>query len=198
MSTANPYHGTANWVEKDLPEFHHMKAYILPGTFFADTVQLFASCGFQRAATIDEADVVVFIGGADVDPSLYGQKALPTTYTAVNRDKVEILAYEQALAKNKFMFGICRGAQFLHVMNGGELWQDVNRHAGPDHWIVDLDDDFRILSNSLHHQMIKASDDLQIIAVTEEQTATTFKDENLFVNIAAGDAYLQYSMSGLS
>jgi GMP synthase-like glutamine amidotransferase len=50
------------------------------------------------------------------------------------------------------MLGVCRGAQFLHVMNGGKLYQDIDNHYG-DHKMYDLTAQFFIERiSSVHHQ----------------------------------------------
>src|SRR3546814_14796091 len=51
------------------------------------------------------------------------------------------------------MLGVCRGAQFLNVMPGGKLYQDVDNHVG-DHPIYDPQNK-RVIPNvsSIHHQM---------------------------------------------
>jgi gamma-glutamyl-gamma-aminobutyrate hydrolase PuuD len=135
-----------------------------------------AEAGFSKADNVEDADVVVFIGGADINPSLYDQVNVASDFSR-NRDEFEIEIYKRAQELGKVCFGICRGAQFLHAMNGGKLWQDVNNHAGRSHTIIDLDEDVRLEVTSLHHQMLQDHDDLEIIAVTEHDVATTFWDD---------------------
>lgn len=175
--------GTKEWGVTKIPQVGAgKKAFILNGAFYGASVEFFAEAGYSRAGSVEDADVVVFIGGVDVDPALYDQDRRPETQTPdLKRDSAEYEAFEKAKALGIPMFGICRGAQFLHVMNGGELWQDVNNHAGPDHWIVDLEDDVRVRVTSLHHQMIKDNGKIDILAVTEDQVATRFKDANMQV-----------------
>lgn len=175
--------GTKDWSITRLPDFKGRKAFVLPGAFYGNIVTLFAEAGFEKATSIADADVVVFAGGADIDPKLYDQKAIAGTYFNEDRDRAEQEAYDECIRLRKFMFGICRGAQFLHAMNEGELWQDVNNHGGTDHFIVDIDEDVRVLATSIHHQMLKINDRIQVLAVCEEQVATKFRDENLFIDL---------------
>lgn len=77
---------------------------------------------------IEEADIVLFTGGEDVDPSLYGCEKHYTTYSNINRDLHEQEIFRQ-VKSNQLCLGICRGSQFLCVMNGGILVQNVNNHA---------------------------------------------------------------------
>lgn len=65
---------TKEWTGKTIHQFEGMKAYILGGAFMGDMVVMFAEAGFQRASSVKEADVVVFTGGADINPTLYNQK----------------------------------------------------------------------------------------------------------------------------
>lgn len=58
---------------------------------------------------IEQADLVLFTGGEDVDPSLYGEKENYTTQSNIIRDKKEIEIYKKALSLGKNMLGICRG-----------------------------------------------------------------------------------------
>jgi len=102
---------------------------------------------------VEDADLIMFTGGADVDPSYYGEAV--GKYTSINpgRDKEEIAIYEQAIALNKKIIGICRGSQLTCVMAGGKLIQHCTGHGiGGTHeikWKSDDDSDI----TSTHHQM---------------------------------------------
>lgn len=113
----------------------------------------------RRVDNMSEADIVIFTGGEDVHPSFYNQTKLPRTYSNIKRDTKEMLAYIKALELKKPMLGICRGAQFLTVMNGGMLIQHVDSHSG-DHEIELLYDPqgvvetLKMTVSSTHHQMM--------------------------------------------
>lgn len=174
--------GTKDWTVNVYPKVNGKKAFVLPGAFYSQCVLLMAEAGYTKATSVEDADVVVFIGGEDINPKLYGQADVGSYFTD-RRDDYEKAIYEEAQKLGKVCFGICRGAQFLHAMNGGQLWQDVNNHAGRRHFIVDLDEDVRLEVTSMHHQMLQDCDGLEVIAVTEDQIATTFVDENLSINL---------------
>lgn len=77
-----------------------------------------------KCYTIETADIVLFTGGVDINPALYGKKANPKNQIpSAFRDSEELEAFEKAYAQKKFMIGICRGAQFLCAMAGGILVQ---------------------------------------------------------------------------
>jgi putative glutamine amidotransferase len=62
-----------------------------------------------RVSTIEEADIVLFSGGDDVHPKLYGDRTGMYTSTNLNRDRREIEWFNKAVELNKFILGICRG-----------------------------------------------------------------------------------------
>lgn len=109
-----------------------------------------ATC--RRATTLEEADLCVFTGGADVDPVFYGARKHDTTKIDTRRDERDLIVYKECYDQGIPMLGICRGAQFLHVMNGGRLYQDIDGHVG-NHKIVDLEQR-RVIDriSSVHHQ----------------------------------------------
>ena len=114
-----------------------------------------------------EADLIVFTGGSDVSPGLYGEKAHATTYSDPNRDRIETSIFTKNRTTPKV--GMCRGAQFLNVMNGGRLWQHVERHAlRGKHGLTRLDVDNRHAKTyyvtSTHHQMMRPTDEAIVLA----------------------------------
>ena len=100
---------------------------------------------------MEDADLVVFAGGEDVDPRLYGDVRHPLTYSNYERDKREVDAYVKAKVLRKPCLGICRGSQFLCVMNGGVLVQDQNNPAFM-HKMHCRDIDSHIWVTSTQHQ----------------------------------------------
>jgi GMP synthase-like glutamine amidotransferase len=105
-------------------------------------------------------DLICFTGGADINPALYGEDPHPTTYCDPNRDKEDILAYRTFSDIPKV--GICRGGQFLNVMNGGKLVQDMPGHRNCLH---DVTVNSRCIwpVNSDHHQQMIPSDLSQVL-----------------------------------
>lgn len=101
---------------------------------------------------IEEAEVVLFTGGEDVTPALYNCQAHPSTYNNPTRDHKEKEIFEKVNPDKQVCLGICRGSQFLCVMNGGILVQNCTRHAiGHTHGITDGNIVYQITST--HHQM---------------------------------------------
>lgn len=74
----------------------------------------------------DLVDGLLFTGGQDVNPALYGESCRPEigVLTPI-RDVSESQLYRFASQRDLPMLGICRGHQFLNVMRGGTLFQDL-------------------------------------------------------------------------
>lgn len=116
---------------------------------------MFVRAACKRADSPDEADLVVFTGGSDVNPKLYGQTDLhpQTTFSDV-RDRNDIHLWEHCVKEGIPMLGVCRGAQFGHVMKGGKLFQHVGGHY-QDHEMWDLKKHVSVGKvSSVHHQMV--------------------------------------------
>lgn len=108
---------------------------------------------FTLVEDIKDANIVVFTGGEDVDPSLYGENAHYSTYSNLARDLEEKKIFE-SIQPNQLVVGICRGSQFLCVMNGGKLVQDCDNHGiFGTHPIIDILEDEVYEITSTHHQM---------------------------------------------
>ncbi len=95
-------------------------------------------------------DLIIFTGGEDVTPSLYGEKNGKFTKTNIQRDIIEKETFDYFSSIPKL--GICRGAQFLTVMNGGKLIQHVENHNNSSHSIKIKNKVINISSD--HHQMM--------------------------------------------
>lgn len=107
---------------------------------------------FVLVDNIEDADIVIFTGGEDVDPSLYGAQCHETTYFNKARDEYEISMFKK-IRDDQFVIGICRGSQFLCVMNGGKLVQDVTDHALFETHEIYNDKGIQYEITSTHHQM---------------------------------------------
>lgn len=81
---------------------------------------------------LDRLDGLLLSGGADVEPSVYGERtAHPTTYgVSPLRDRFEFALLREALDRDLPVLCICRGIQVLNVVLGGTLFQDVADQYG--------------------------------------------------------------------
>ena len=76
-------------------------------------------------------DGVLFTGGPDVRPSIFGEDIIPSC-GAINdeRDAYELKLYSLALAADKSILGICRGLQVMNIAEGGNIYQDIYSQSG--------------------------------------------------------------------
>lgn len=126
---------------------------------------------------IDICDGFMFTGGADIDPSRYGEKQSPFCGSVrPYRDELDFKAFHKAMSTGKPILAICRGLQLVTAALGGTLYQDINTEVdtdmihrqtepvySPSHGVnvlsdtplFDLVGKDRIKANSFHHQAIK-------------------------------------------
>jgi gamma-glutamyl-gamma-aminobutyrate hydrolase PuuD len=85
----------------------------------------------ETAAVLDSADGLVLAGGADVDPSFYGQDPHPSVYgTDPVLDRFEMALATTAIDRGLPLLAICRGHQLLNVALGGTLDQHITDREG--------------------------------------------------------------------
>jgi putative glutamine amidotransferase len=144
---------------------------------------------------LDEAyslcDGLLFTGGHDVSPELYGELAKKTCgKPCITRDRMECYLIDKCLRDDKPLLGICRGIQLLNAHLGGTLYQDLpteyqckaEHHMAPPydrkaHDVEVFDNTLlaKIIGsgihevNSYHHQAIKElSPEVTKMAVSED------------------------------
>jgi putative glutamine amidotransferase len=77
-------------------------------------------------ALLDRIDGLMVIGGADLDPDVYGQeRSEHTEKTYRERDEFELALTRAAIERGVPFLGICRGMQLLNVACGGTLNQHL-------------------------------------------------------------------------
>ena len=129
---------------------------------------------------------VVFGGGGDICPTLYGEYPHPTTNYRIERDIGEINVFRRIMrtntikgGKNIPLIGICRGAQLLNCLNGGALWQDVDGHrSSHEMHIVDQKEPIKVTST--HHQMMRPSHLGSVIGFARMSETKATGDPNVF------------------
>jgi putative glutamine amidotransferase len=83
--------------------------------------------------TLESLDGLLFSGGSDLDPELYGQDAhAETAEVVVKRDRAEIALLQAALERDMPVLAICRGSQVLNVARGGDLVQHLPDVVGDE------------------------------------------------------------------
>ena len=143
------------------------------------------------SAAFDLCSGILFTGGHDVSPSLYGEEARDCCgIVCFPRDRMEAYLLGRCLEEDKPLLGICRGLQFMNACLGGTLYQDlpaeyksgvVHRMKPPydraAHQVEVLPDTLLAALigagvhavNSCHHQAVrKLSSRLDTMAVSED------------------------------
>lgn len=65
-------------------------------------------------------------GGYDIDPTLFGEEPHPGLGMIIPvRDSFELALMERLLELEKPILAVCRGAQILNIVTGGDMYQDV-------------------------------------------------------------------------
>lgn len=128
----------------------------------------------------EKADIIVFSGGADINPSLYGCNKHPLTHFYQERDNLEVKCFNQ-LSKNQVVIGLCRGAQLITALNGGKLIQHVTGHTNGPHLITNGDSRFKI--ESIHHQMMYPFDmdknDYRLLYWSSKKLSSIYEGEGI-------------------
>ena len=76
--------------------------------------------------TVAALDGIIFSGGPDLNPALYGAEPEPDIIaTRSERDSSEVVLMRAALESGMPLLGICRGMQLLNVVLGGDLDPDL-------------------------------------------------------------------------
>jgi GMP synthase-like glutamine amidotransferase len=157
-----------------------------PTKMWADFFDSLEENFYKPAASIREADIVLWTGGPDVSPALYGELPHKSTRSCARRDRFDVMAWNMS-GNAKLRLGICRGAQFLNVMNGGSLWQDVRPRGGSfghqaPHSVgrfvlkdmkrkdPEILDTYEYIVTSTHHQMMRPGPEAVVLgyAIAED------------------------------
>jgi gamma-glutamyl-gamma-aminobutyrate hydrolase PuuD len=146
--------------------------------------------------TLDALDGLVFSGGSDLDPDLYGQEPHAQTNDVVTeRDRAELALMQAALERDVPVLAICRGSQVMNIARGGDLVQHLPDVVGHErHKVtpgvfaeheIELDGGTRVgellgeraLVKSHHHQGIgRVGDGLRVAARDDDGTIEALED----------------------
>lgn len=128
------------------------------------------------AALVRRLDGIVFSGGSDVDPALYGQAPAGALPSQPQRDAHEVALLQDVLQHTALpVLCVCRGCQLFNAVLGGTLYQDLEQAGLPRHSLNqqpmgETTHDIKILPgtllasilgagqfpvNSFHHQSVR-------------------------------------------
>ena len=130
-----------------------------------------------------QMDGLLLPGGADIDPSRYGQALCGSRGIEPELDQAQFAVLACFQQMKKPILGICKGHQIINVYFGGSLIQDMAdggrhradpddqvhlTHAEPDCWLAGLyGTDFFV--NSAHHQAVdRPGEGLSVIQRSED------------------------------
>ena len=83
--------------------------------------------------TLGAVHGLIFSGGPDLDPELYGQEPHPeTSANTPERDRCEVALLGAALESNLPVLAVCRGSQIMNVALGGDLLQHLPEVVGDE------------------------------------------------------------------
>lgn len=140
---------------------------------WGDAEWLTADDNFIESRSVEDADLIIFPGGSDINPELYKQPVGRYTHFYKNIDERQLEYFNPHLGKKRF-FGICRGLQLLTAMAGGEL---VQHSSHPFFHRITTYDGKILGTNSLHHQQaylgnLVENEDYQLLAWAENLSNT--------------------------
>lgn len=116
-------------------------------------------------------DAVVVTGGHDIHPVLYAAEPEVEPRYDDQRDRFEMQVIATAIAQERPLLGICRGAQLVNVYRGGSLYQQLHLQrrktshrwtllplktliTEPGSWLAQFLERPQARINSLHNQAI--------------------------------------------
>ena len=154
------------------------KIRLATADFYGSVKELFErlSCNdFCLFQVNEKPDLIVFSGGADISPSIYGERNY-ASHVNPARDAWETTVYTYAVENHIPCLGICRGHQLLNALSGGKLVQNItDSHPGIHNLVSEL---FPIVVNSYHHQGV-VSTPLEVLAMYKDIAEITFGN-NIF------------------
>lgn len=121
----------------------------------------------------EEVALVVFTGGEDVSPDLYGEEANDKTWANPHRDKIEKEVFERAVELKLPIVGICRGSQLICALSGGKLVQHVNNHGRYHN--LRTDEGREVYVSSTHHQMQLPPKSAQVVAWADPRLSDVYE-----------------------
>jgi gamma-glutamyl-gamma-aminobutyrate hydrolase PuuD len=136
MNAAKPLVGVTTYLVPAQWGAWSMDAALVPADYVRGVVRaggapLLVPPGADVESTLAVVDGLVFSGGSDLDPELYGAEAHAETAGVVReRDDFELSLMRAALERDVPVLAICRGSQVLNVALGGDLEQHVPDRVG--------------------------------------------------------------------
>ena len=146
--------------------------------------------------TLDDFAALLLPGGADVDPSFFGQSNQGSRTIDKNLDIAQLHITDLFVKAQKPILGICKGCQVLNIYFGGNIIQDLENNVHhqayegkavkhkattlPDNILYNLFGSTEITINSSHHQAIdKLGKGLHICQYSDDFVIEAIQHESL-------------------
>jgi putative glutamine amidotransferase len=135
---AKPVVGITTYLTRAAWGAWDLEAALVPAAYVravvrAGGVPLLVPPGASAEETLAALDGLIFSGGSDLDPELYGEEPhLETSGIVRERDDFELALMRSALALDLPLLAVCRGSQVLNVALGGDLEQHVPDRVGAE------------------------------------------------------------------
>lgn len=138
-------------------------------------------------------DGLVLQGGADIDPSLYGEDPSELLGpTDPVRDRFELELLRAFAAAGKPVLGVCRGMQLINVAYGGTLLQDL-ASSTPTHRQLEAYDehlhDVQLVAGGWLHGLYEGTEFARINSIHHQGVRVLGKD--LVVEALAPDGVIE-------
>lgn len=111
-------------------------------------------------AIVDKLDAMLFPGGVDIEPVLYGAEREPECGRSDSvLDALEMKLLAACMKRKMPILGICRGCQTINVGLGGTLIQDIPKRFGKIHQMPkdapsEFDHDVRIIPGTMMYEIM--------------------------------------------
>jgi putative glutamine amidotransferase len=135
---------------------------------------------------VEDADLVMFSGGSDIGPYLYGdRRGKYTNDPDYQRDRFEMELFNYCLEHNKPMLGICRGSQLICALSGGKIIQHQSQRIENGIHTV-FTNDGKLSITSSHHQAafpyFMCEEDYEVIGWTTNQSLFHLNGNNVEIS----------------
>ena len=138
MAEQRPVVGITTYLTQAAWSYWNQPAALIPAAYVraveeAGGSPLLVPPGAGIDETLDAVDGLVFSGGSDLDPELYGADTHDQTTGVVReRDEFELDLMRAALDRDVPVLAICRGSQVLNVARGGGIEQHLPDSLGDE------------------------------------------------------------------
>lgn len=158
-----------------------------------------------EASLLDRLDGIIFSGGGDPNPLLFGEEPIKELHSITpERDVQELLLVRYAYDRQIPMLGICKGIQMINAALGGTLYQDIHsqmdgtriKHSQdqdrrfPSHTVKIEEDSIlhrlfgeELAVNSFHHQACKSAAPCLKVTATAPDGVIEAVESNEFKSI---------------